>query len=227
MFSCACSLRSTRCAALIALATAAGVPRFEPVRTELAALHPTADKREASNATVPLSQICFVSIQALGSPLRAPVTIGEADRTSLTWGVAIPGTSSPPTLPVAVLTTNPFASIAAISTLRQHSHPYAVGPPRHGISSNLRAAGTHVSGDSSAREDMVARIAVSFVLFPSAQLRRTTDLGPNRAESNSDPSSALHGKLGPESIAVHRATSVRGEAYRRTPALARVAPLLS
>ena len=106
----------------------------------------------------------------------------------------MPGTSWSPAPSAIESEISFFDWVGAVPTARQHSYPYAVGPPLHGIAKKLRVAGNALPGDSSTRRSPVSRIARVSVSAPSASLMRLTDSGPSLAESFSLPSSALRGE---------------------------------
>src|SRR6266700_1425341 len=73
MFPCACSLRSTQCAALIALATAAGISRFEPASIKTSTPPPALalGARETVSVVPPdRSQSYFALLNALVPQVR-------------------------------------------------------------------------------------------------------------------------------------------------------------
>jgi hypothetical protein len=86
-----------------------------------------------------------------------------------------------------------FDWVGAVPTAREHSYPYAVGPPRRGIHPPLRVAGKALPGDSPTRRSQVSRIAraVGFYFVSGAHVTRTADSGPASAESFFPPSFAL------------------------------------
>ncbi|MBI4625824.1 MAG: hypothetical protein HY736_21710 [Verrucomicrobia bacterium] len=202
MFSSPCSLRSTQCAALIALAAAAGISRFEP-----APANPAMPRSAASapdSAAVPSAsgvQFYAAAMAAFAPQFRGARVTGNSARdrmagdSHLEWSAFAPAEARPPAAPAATAPLVFPAPAAPALSVRQHSYPYAAGPPPGGIHSKLRAAGTEVPGDSSARRSQVSRIApVSFLL--RARPQRATDRGPGSARSNFPPSSALRGEPG-------------------------------
>jgi len=192
MFVSPCSLRSAQCAALIALATAAGIMRVEVVearssasrttkpeanratRVELPRLAPTARFHVAFDAVAPWLALFHVAAQlAAESPAETPPPH--------------PAAASPAPLPFP-------PRLRGGPTARQHSYPYAVGPPAHGIASPTRADDTLRSTDSAARRIAVSRVVdVSLSSFLARWTRRETP-GPKLAGTFSSPSSALRGE---------------------------------
>lgn len=191
MFPCACSLRSTQCAALIALAAAAGIMRIErppsenglnsftPRTTESVAVSVELEKGnrnahyEFANAFAPWLRLAQLAaeLSALSdaeSSLAPPVAPFVKPRFSV---------SPPPRLSAA-----------------QHAFPFAVGPPRPAATLLARADDTRVSRDSAARRVFVSRIAD----LPSANFARTSR-NENRVLTGTvsvfNPSSALRGGL--------------------------------
>src|SRR5688572_21697870 len=68
MFPCACSLRSTQCAALIALAAAAGIMRIEPGRTQGAPRSEPEPQRLISQLDAGVSNSIHFQIAAAAAP---------------------------------------------------------------------------------------------------------------------------------------------------------------
>jgi len=168
MFSCPCSLRSTQCAALIALAAVAGIPRFEPAPARAAdpAPTPTSTPRLEISAALPRAhRFSFPSLLDLPSRAwgrGAPAAFFSAldERTLTPTPVVLqPSSEWPPAPPAAEAPGNFFTRATPAPTVRQHAHPFAVGPPRRETIPNLRAIGTAVPGDSLARWKLSSRIA--------------------------------------------------------------------
>lgn len=201
MFCSPCSLRSSSCAALIALATMAGLSRFEPASGKSAAASPLARARQTISVTsLSRAQFYPVAMQALAPQFRV-------SRPSIDFASDHRGGDSPLALlfitpgeswrPIAAPVTAPLISPAAVQparSARRHSYPYAVGPPRCKSHKPLRAAGTEVPGDSCARRSQVSRIAPTSISIPSALLMHALDSGPPSAKSTFFPSSALRGE---------------------------------
>jgi hypothetical protein len=150
MFGSPCSIRSAQCATLIALAAAAGISRFEPPVPEQA----RSLRREprVSAAHIDLLRHYLISIRAVAhqmstTPTATRLTFNDGSAVSLTM-VAVP--TSPPIETPPVIN---FPPVVVRHPLRQaHAFPYAVGPPRHGESSYVRASCTEVHGDSRAAQ---------------------------------------------------------------------------
>jgi hypothetical protein len=153
MFSCACSLRSTQCAALIALATAAGISRVES--SPAPAGVDDARARAAMTQFAPRSETSLVfarwraSFESSGAPRFVVVTTQTVFDVSLVAELA----DSPAAIPCVrgILVPLFCAGPARVRASAQNRLPFAVGPPRHEIASNLRVVGTVVPGDFAAR----------------------------------------------------------------------------
>ena len=193
MFSSPCSLRSSTCATLIALAAAAGISRFEPAPAKPTVGVAAIVSMLATVAKTPQTHAYPVSLAACAhaAPM-AQMTLAASDAETLAPFAAESPAAGWSPVPSAIESEISFFDwVGAVPTARQHSYPYAVGPPRHGISNPLRVAGTAVLGDSSTRRSQVSRIARVSVSVPCAPLMRLTDSGPKLAESFSLPSSAV------------------------------------
>jgi hypothetical protein len=193
MFTSPCSLRSPACAALIALATVAGISRFEPAPVkpaapEAAENETTATKTQTqSRAQIYLAAFTALSPQPCAALPRLDLDSADGDSAAALLALA-PDESWPPAPPAEATSQFPFTWTAAMPTVREHSYPYAVGPPRRGIhEAKLRAAGLARPGDSPARRSPVSRIARVFIARSHASLTRP--LAPR-------PSSALRGGPG-------------------------------
>ena len=199
MFFSPCSLRSTQCATLIALAAAAGISRTGPAPEKPTAPHPVVGAQTfAAIAAISRAQFYLAAMQTLAPSFRVSCATFDFERDDATGysTLDLPTLASAETSPpVAPPEESPliFRSPAAPAlSARQHSYPYAVGPPRRGIAQSLRVADTAVPGDSSTRRSQVSRIARVFIAVPSALLTRLTDSGPKLAESIFSPNSAPH-----------------------------------
>jgi hypothetical protein len=201
MFSSPCSLRSAQCATLIALAAAAGISRFEPAPAKPAVGVMAIVSMLAAVAKTPQTPAYPVSIAACAhaAPIAQMTLAASAAETVAPFALAAeaPAAGWTPTPPAIESEISFFDWVGAVPTARQHSYPYAVGPPRRGTDTPLRAAGHALPGDSPARRSQVSRIArVSEFHFASgAHVTRTADSGPASAESFSPPSSAPRGEL--------------------------------
>lgn len=201
MFPSACSLRSTQCAALIALATAAGISRFEPAAAETHS-GSTAVARESATSLAAVRTAYFQFVQAFAPWLRAferlaSIDSGSAQRSS-------PLSSATPAAPDANGPFVPLPSIAAATVARtaapllspsprQHSFPYAVGPPAWNPHASVRADRTFVLGDSPARPTFSPRprIARLFRSVSVARLARPEFAGAQVARLISPSSAAI------------------------------------
>ncbi len=203
MISSPCSLRSAQCAALIALATAAGISRFEPAPAKPAA-RPSGAEARATPAVTASSRTQFypAAMQALAPRIAAARTTIDFSPSSLAASAPdlvaeAPVDSWPPLAPSEAPPLIFSTPVPPALSARQHSYPYAVGPPRGGNARKLRAAGNALPGDSSARRSQVSRIARVFISIFRAPLTRTADSGPQLAESHFAPSSAPRARREP------------------------------
>jgi len=160
MFPCACSLRSTQCAALIALASVAGLARFE--RTKASA---RGAKETAATHSVTSDQA------SLAAWARSIATFFAGDSYSFSDSRLIPAATTseseaPPSGRGSFARTQslqsaftPRPELVFAPPCRNHLIPFAVGPPvpgRHG--KTHFAAGTKLPGDSAAGGVKVFRI---------------------------------------------------------------------
>jgi hypothetical protein len=214
MFSSPCSLRSAQCATLIALAAAAGISRFEPAPAK-----PTASLRAivsvlAAVAKSPQAPSYPVSLAACAhtAPIAQTTLAASAVATLPPLAAASPATGWSPAPSAIEIDITFFNWVGAVPTARQHSYPYAVGPPRRGSHLPLRVAGNALPGDSSTRRSQVSRIARVFIFELSAPPMRLADSGPKLAESISSPGSALRGEPenSPPSLRLIAAAARRG-----------------
>jgi len=191
MFSSPCSLRSSTCATLIALATAAGISRFEPPPAHTAASLPAIIRVLAAVAKPPQVPSYPLSIAACAQAgPTAPRTLSAWAGETLAPPAATASAAGWSPTPCAIETEISFFDWAgAVPTAREHSYPYAVGPPRRGTDTPLRAAGHAWPGDSSARRSQVSRIAHVYVLTVVAPLTRPSSFLP-RSASRFSPASA-------------------------------------
>lgn len=192
MFPCACSLRSTQCAALIALAAAAGIMRIEPeIQRVPEQSAPTTQADSA--ARLPTDFVCHRTTLSAAALLPWVQVV----KVAMEWDVA--AADWPPVVglsPTETCTGHHPATLALAPSARQHAFPYAVGPPHHDSHSNRRADDTWVSGDFAVRR--TAGSGVAPILFPpySARVSRTEDRATRMAGASSKPSFALRGKTG-------------------------------
>lgn len=188
MFTSPCSLRSPACAALIALATAAGLSRFEPapgkpVQPETAKSETsTGTTRTRSHAQIYPAAFAVLPPQPCASHARLTISTDDATGAATARLVLAPDEAWPPAPPVATVSNFFFNWTAAMPTVREHSHPFAVGPPHRAIDEQkLRAAGLARPGDSPARRSQVSRIARVFISSSRASLTRRAQISPSPA----------------------------------------------
>lgn len=140
MFPHACSLRSTPCAALIALAAAAGIVRVpEPAPPRVTAPFRTLD---ASRLTAPLSPAAsFLLVHPSVTPWLRPVTPppvpanpGDRDENEIPPAVIAPAElRSPGAISFLPERSTGFPSTPAIAgSAGAHRLPFAAGPPARG-----------------------------------------------------------------------------------------------
>lgn len=192
MFVSPCSLRSTQCAALIALATAAGIMRMD-----------VAEARSTATRSSSLDQVgATETAHRVGEnrthfqfALDAVAPWVALFRVAAHLVAECPPRVVAPIPPAASPTSFPFpARLCCGPTARQHSYPFAVGPPAPTATSLPRADDAMASADSAARRTIVSRVAVvSFSSFSARQTRPGTP-GPRLAGMYSSPSSALRGE---------------------------------
>jgi hypothetical protein len=188
VFSCACSLRSTQCAALIALAAAAGISRFE---SRAAPAHPVETPTRTAPAVAPAPASEIVAAFARGLKAAEFARSGgavDAPRLSTRAGGEVDGAEIPPAIPDGPRSVVPFAGaeLAPGRAPAQNRLPYAVGPPRCVMASNLRVVGTVVPGDWAARRSESAS-PIAPGKFAS-RLWRPSCPSWNTAGPNSSPS---------------------------------------
>jgi hypothetical protein len=190
MFPCACSLRSTQCAALIALAAAAGISRLESVRgSEPALPSPFGDSGSERHDVSDQSPGYFQVDSEAAAPwlqfIEFAIEHVEVSETSISCLVSPPSDIRPMAR---------YATPIAGLSIRQHSLPYAVGPPVPGITSNRRADCNDESGDSNARRTLASRIAVSDMSSRVWRPQRAGNPIPNSTGSVPRSSFALRGE---------------------------------
>ncbi len=217
MFS-ACSLRSTQCAALIALAAAAGIARIETAEMAaktidtrgqpIAQVRSVAASRLARDGSYHFSAFASVrwlqsaasTLIALFAPQHAAAAQDDATDTghagSPMPAVLLAADSTIAVPPPAIAGTVTYFSFPVlVPRERDHAWPYAVGPPARGIE-NLplrRVAGTAVPCDSTPRWS--CELSVSRIAFVSvARSVRALSAGPELAAPISLPSLALRGE---------------------------------
>lgn len=210
MFASPCSLRSAHCATLIALAAAAGIARVDPAvqcarggydATNHNVTHRPVVARTslpdftATTPTTWLGRIALFAAWWLGKETNDRAA-SAAERDTSIRTVALPEISSPgaPAGPKGVTSDFHFGRPALCTGA--HLLPFAVGPPGRRIHSSLRAVGTEVPGDSSARRSQVTRIVCASFLIHLESATRATGQRPESAGSIRSPSSTLRGELG-------------------------------
>ncbi len=172
MFASPCSLRSTQCAALIALATAAGIMRVEVAEARSSDSRTT--KPETNLATrieLPRSaqtarfEVAFDAV----APWLALFQVAAQLSAESPAAIAAPLSSTAPAAPL------PFPPrLCCGPTARQHSYPFAVGPPARDHAFQPLAAGTYVPGDSAARGLLVRLVSRVAPLDEGSSLARAT-----------------------------------------------------
>jgi hypothetical protein len=196
-----CSLCSTRCAALIALATAAGISRMELDQVAERTCR-AATSMEQSSESVARRTACFQLAHAIAPWLnwheafaRAFTDVDENGREPM---AAAPVSAGPPILISGVRVAPPavfHAACAAISSgalsAREHAFPFAIGPPARAPISHPRADGTPVCCDSAARRTSPARIAAHTLVSPLARLACPLAPSPELAGRLNESSSAV------------------------------------
>lgn len=185
MLTSVCSMRSAQCAALIALATAAGIVRVEPVRVggshaapelfrptageALSLAKPTRFHVAAEHQAPWMASFATLAAWCLSSPSSDPVSDPDVKRCAQIWlevSEAPAGIEAPICSAFGRCVTAPGKAPSS----REHHFPYAVGPPRRDGQLPLRAEGTYVPSDSAARRSL--RIAASFPAFGCAREAR-------------------------------------------------------
>lgn len=185
---CGCSLRSTQCAALIALAAVAGISRLDrPLSEQSATL-------ETGEMTTPDATVCsqvsvfyhFCRAAAPWFRFFAPsFTPGDSYGDTMSTADESGGGQPVRALNRLLLKTGQppgglrplihFETALLVPSARGHSFPYAVGPPRHGSIGDERGAGLCGPGDSEARSRFVRWIASTPDFSRNA---RATSAGP-------------------------------------------------
>ena len=207
MFPCACSLRSTQCAALIALAAAAGIMRVEPPPAPMAeAPAPRAIRQSAHIEWGKQRTDVRAATESFRLPLRSLLELAASCDAFETCS-PLPGLAACRACAAAY-----SVPPATAQSARQHSFPFAVGPPADGAILDPRAADTEVSGDLAARRSTSFRVAVCFFPLSAALTQRDAHRTTDSAGSAFDPSLALRDE--PESFPP-RLTSIILAAVRR------------
>jgi hypothetical protein len=189
MFPCACSLRSTQCAALIALATAAGIARIEPAAVENTAVTPTANEAPSQAPRPPPASGYFARVLDLNAHWLGLIQVAVEQADGAELQVALK-----PRLPVATSLPVRVQSSALGLSPRQHSFPFAVGPPRTACNSLRRVDDTTSAGDSAARRKLDRQVAARFLAARFAPSARAPNRDHRLAGPFAPPSSALRGE---------------------------------
>ena len=204
MFLFACSLRSAQCAALIALATAAGVARIEPAQTTERNRPDFPECTPMSVSVSPLDRresaiksfepwLRLIQMLTLHSTVTAAAALQHEASTPSALSTALPFPSSADSLTVLVsggsspeLRPHFESGLSA----QEHGFPFAIGPPSSQASFNPRAGGTRVPADLAARRKFVSSAVVSLFCFV-ARLARREFAGHRLAGSHFNPGSTL------------------------------------
>jgi len=169
MIPCMCSLRSTQCAALIALATVAGIVRVAQPHPSTAAQSPqqsTAARASLSSNFYYYNMLAEFSRLAGSRPwtvftaslTQERLAENDADRESPS------GTHSRPSLPTPPPSshhTEPSTRAVPVlySSAKSHLIPFALGPPRGAATFKRWAVDPRTSCDSGRRSSGLRRIA--------------------------------------------------------------------
>ena len=175
MFRTPCALRSAHCAAIIALAAAAGVSRFETQKGQADRDKRGHDGREASSSNLVRPEFHFTAghfsfiwqacVRALGCPI-APVSSDDSRDSDARATASDPLWAHPPspTSRPAVHSPLPLGSSPATPGLRHGPAsqvlPWSVGPPPPRIRLKPSADRTPVPGDFAARSRFDLRVAL-------------------------------------------------------------------
>ena len=213
MFISPCSLRSTQCAALIALAAVAGIARVETTRQAPAASPAPAPVRQIHPSLTSLNQGASYAVPTSTAPWLQPAATlalwflsgsdlhaGTDDRVSVpafrtALHVALPSTGAdclPDPASCAPSLGRRTTPRPAFCT-RTHLIPFAVGPPACGLSLPPRPVGIAVLADHTVRDLSVAPSAFSFFRF-DARLACPEFSGLIRVGPSFSPCFALRGK---------------------------------
>ena len=202
MFSSACSRRSAQCAALIALATVAGMARFEPSSSSQPDTRPgtpsvsltPSHPRPPLHPCVLLAHVLRLYRDAFFTSVLARTTPDERP-TPAAAGGADPAPRGSAALAAALRPFAPATDVPPLSA-RLHVIPFAVGPPAQPATPPRRADATSVRHDVSARCPCVPSVVIVRP-FPVARLARRRFSGPPGAARPFRPSSALRGEPAP------------------------------
>ncbi len=206
MFSCACSFRHAQCAALIALATAAGIPRIELARA-VSPPRPASEIRNAAARTAfPGAQVYNAVFEALApwlntrcpanvAPVAADAVNGQrhAARAELArqWWWALMDAPAHTQSGAEIFWTF-IELLGPKSSMQKHQFPWALGPPPRGMTSIFRADDAWAFDDFSACGTSASQV----VALSSLREERTRGSSPRSDALNLNPSFASCGKPG-------------------------------
>ncbi len=212
MFVSPCTLRSTQCAALIALAAVAGIARVEkPQGTSPAEDQASPSKQSRAESSPHDRRVGYHAPQAMspwlhpvatvalwflsGEDLRAASDLRTAPKSHAMsdLDLAFPSPTVLPAHSVRRAPAWPLSPPHAAFSARDHLIPFAVGPPSRGPHSSLRAVGTAVPGDDTVRSSSVSSFSF-FAFRPVARLACPEFSGPILVGLSFAPSSALRGE---------------------------------
>lgn len=232
MFVSPCSLRSTQCAALIALAAAAGIVRVESNSHKST----TSQQTEVDPRPIPVQPRAFEIL--LHAPAAWPArTAGLATCWSgnfpllSTLTEAFLTHSGGDSVPIDFISASSAAAAKSLPSVpflhrtsdrpalccRPHVLPFAVGPPRSHRTSTLNADGTPVPGDSAANRTSAPKVAAQDEVSSDARLARPCSPSQTRAESVSRFGFALRGEPLVQSLALPPAGSAFRDATTKPP----------
>lgn len=190
MFPSPCSIRSTQCAALIALAAAAGIARIESSATQTAS-HPASDVRASVSVARCDDNYFRAAIHVFGAWLRLFESVAVT-ATSVDEGSSVQPSRSGHhsghvlgvcerayghiVLRAAAHSSYPDFALPTLSA-RKHQIPFAVGPPPRVAHSIPRVDGTPVPGDSTPRGRLVSRVVPIFDSSFVARIARPVSSG--------------------------------------------------
>ncbi len=239
MFSSPCSLRSTQCAALIALATVAGIARFEATETTSTSATHTPNTRVASSPYTQSDSDAGFRQNFFRFALRALAPwFGSTSSPIANCSSAVAPEPQPADANKAFLDfpmKSDFAPSAALLIGRlvsehscsvpssgQHAYPFAVGPPRRALNSTPAAESTYVPSDSAARREVISRIVDYRSLSALARLARPDFSGAGLCPPPTRSSPASRGESIPSASIVswtvcNRRHHVRNAPRERTP----------
>ena len=212
MFPCACSLRSTQCAALIALAAAAGVMRIEGKQVDDSSKSQPRNEltqTQAGTASRSLRSVFHV-VGDSGAPWLLLLKAAAQPAAAAEFSTDIAGEPAATAIVVACQPDIPTPSA------REHVFPYAVGPPHPDLAATGRANDTEVSGEFAPNRDLGFPFAIvlSVSRHPGArnpvrvETARFTppEFSPARQTTGNDPAA-------PNLAAEHHESPSRGRGF--------------